>query len=373
MNKNIQIILGIIVLVLIGWYFVGQNNEPEINEPVKIGVMLPLSGDWADFGGNVLSGMSLYADNDPDCEFVVEDSQGKPDGAIKSFNKLVNLDGITNFIGPFGPINMQAVYSSIPEENKDKNKFMAISACSKSFLDFENSLCIYPSPYFQISSSLLTLDEKKDIDNDNFYILFPNDALGEEIEETVDAVFADMNLEIQNKEKINTLDKDYYSVTSKIVQENPDFVSIMTQDNSTNFKIVKELIEKGYEGEVIISSDYDAEQIRKNTDILEGVYFSGVAKNEFGDEFLERFNLKNPDSEVSDALKFYPAIGYAVYEIMCSVSKKDSDYTMNDLIEYTNEKSEYLALKGMKYNEKRQLEFPIRMMVVKNGELVELE
>jgi branched-chain amino acid transport system substrate-binding protein len=68
-------------------------------DPIKIGVLLPLSGNFAVLGQQALAGMKIYLDQvgnkagDHPIDLLVEDSQGKPDVAVTKARKLVQCDG----------------------------------------------------------------------------------------------------------------------------------------------------------------------------------------------------------------------------------------------------------------------------------------
>lgn len=67
--------------------------------PIKIGVLLPLSGNFTENGQQTLTGMKIYFDQvgnkagDYPLDVMVEDTQGKPDVAVTKARKLVQGDG----------------------------------------------------------------------------------------------------------------------------------------------------------------------------------------------------------------------------------------------------------------------------------------
>ncbi len=105
MNKNIQIILGIIVLVLIGWFFVNQNQTKiKVDESIKVGIMIALTGDLANYGEGMLDGIKMATDEvNSDIEkfkLIVEDSPCDPAKAVSIANKLINIDKVNVIVGP---------------------------------------------------------------------------------------------------------------------------------------------------------------------------------------------------------------------------------------------------------------------------------
>ncbi len=68
-------------------------------DSVKVGVLLPLSGNFASNGQQALTGLKMYFDEIGNAagghkiDLIVEDSQGKPDVAVTKAHKLVERDG----------------------------------------------------------------------------------------------------------------------------------------------------------------------------------------------------------------------------------------------------------------------------------------
>lgn len=68
-------------------------------DPIKIGILLPLSGNFAENGQQTLTGLKMYFDKIENkagghtLDLLVEDTQGKPDTAVTKARKLVQGDG----------------------------------------------------------------------------------------------------------------------------------------------------------------------------------------------------------------------------------------------------------------------------------------
>ncbi len=81
---------------------------PEPGEEISIGVVLPLTGRFADaFGPPIQQGFDLaYAEinttrpNIPKFKFIVEDDQSTLEGAVEAFNKLIHQDSVSVILGP---------------------------------------------------------------------------------------------------------------------------------------------------------------------------------------------------------------------------------------------------------------------------------
>jgi branched-chain amino acid transport system substrate-binding protein len=74
-------------------------------DPIKIGILVSLSGNFAENGQETLTGLKMYFDQvgnkagGRDLQLIVEDTQGKPDTAVTKARKLVQSDGVAVLTG----------------------------------------------------------------------------------------------------------------------------------------------------------------------------------------------------------------------------------------------------------------------------------
>lgn len=74
-------------------------------DAIKIGILLPLSGNFAENGQQTLTGLKMYFDKVGNkagghpLDLIVEDSQGKPDTAVTKARKLTQGDGVAVITG----------------------------------------------------------------------------------------------------------------------------------------------------------------------------------------------------------------------------------------------------------------------------------
>jgi branched-chain amino acid transport system substrate-binding protein len=102
MSKTAKQIIGIIVLVLLLWGFnlVGKRiSLPPTSEPIKIGVIAPLTGVVADYGEEVRKGAEAGAVGKK-VEVVFEDDKCDPKEAVSAFQKLAGFQKVQYVIGP---------------------------------------------------------------------------------------------------------------------------------------------------------------------------------------------------------------------------------------------------------------------------------
>lgn len=123
MSKNTKVIIGVIVVAavaLIG-YLIYKPGVPTTKEPIKIGVVLPLTGDLATYAEGVRNAINLAVENSDSknkVQIIVEDDHGcLPPDAVSAAQKLINLDKVKAIIGSLCTGATLAI-APIAEQNK---------------------------------------------------------------------------------------------------------------------------------------------------------------------------------------------------------------------------------------------------------------
>lgn len=120
-----KLIIGVLVVLVValGGYFYYQNRtaQPVSTEPIKIGAILPLTGDLATYGEGIKNAANLAIENSgmkDKIQIVFEDdvtcTVAKDVGAAQ---KLINLDKVNGIVGPICSSAVLAV-AQITEQNK---------------------------------------------------------------------------------------------------------------------------------------------------------------------------------------------------------------------------------------------------------------
>ena len=108
-------------LLLLGSFSCGQNETEEIG----VGVVVPLTGPLSSNGLQMKNGMELALgeiNGSPllggkEIKFIVEDSEGTPDGAERAYRKLIEQDGVVAVLGPFTSTATERIIP-IAEQNR---------------------------------------------------------------------------------------------------------------------------------------------------------------------------------------------------------------------------------------------------------------
>src|SRR3989344_1926578 len=96
-KKLIWVIVLVAVLLLIWWAGKGGQESSSSNEAIKVGVILPLTGDLGFLGEEIKKGMDLaLEDLDPNhpIEVIYEDDAFDPSKTAHAANKLLSIDQV---------------------------------------------------------------------------------------------------------------------------------------------------------------------------------------------------------------------------------------------------------------------------------------
>lgn len=367
MNKTTKTILGLIVAVLAVWgiYSISQKpSEPTVNEPIKIGVILPLSGDLASVSEDVKKGIDLFKKNYNDVEFIIENDEGENKKSVNAFKKLVDFDNINYIVGPLGPIASEAVYGSQSDNNKKEVTIIGLSMCADSFKEYDNMMCNYPSPYYQLLESY---KYPVSIGKNKFYIIRANDAFAESIQNMVQQVSNEIGLELLGSETVDSKELNFSIAALKAINSNPEFITILVVDQSANIGVIKSLKEMGYKGMIMTGGDFEEDTVKNFQDVFEGVYISGQADLVYSSDFLTAFRAQE-NSEPN----LYSAFGYVWADILYNIIKLNPGHQVDisELMNYVNSNSDSFAIKGMKFNsDNKEIFFPMKVLRVEGGEM----
>ena len=104
MSNTIKIIIGIIIVIVIGVIWYGVSRETTEEEPIKIGLILPLTGDVADIGKSNKTAIEIATReinekggiDGREIQLIIEDSVGcDSKTAVTAMQKLVNVDKVS--------------------------------------------------------------------------------------------------------------------------------------------------------------------------------------------------------------------------------------------------------------------------------------
>jgi branched-chain amino acid transport system substrate-binding protein len=289
MKSAIYWIILLIAVIIAGiaiWQVSYEKPKPvpEVKEPIKIGILLSLTGPISPFGNQALEAIQLAIEeinnkggiNGRALKIIVEDTKSEPKEAVTAFNKLTNIDKVPVVIGPLAS-SLGMACAPIAQEKKIVLFSPAVSALEFTKIGdyiFRN----WPT------AEILTKDmadfafEKLKLKK--IAILYVNNDMGVDYKTFFERRFLDLGGEIVISEKFEQGATDFKTQLTKIKNKNPEAIYLLGQkENGIALRQIKEM-----RLETIILSNVgieDSEIIKLAKEAAEGVIYNtpGFAEN----------------------------------------------------------------------------------------------
>jgi branched-chain amino acid transport system substrate-binding protein len=278
MDKTTQIIIGIIVaIIILGgiWYGVSRKSTvPTTKEPIKIGVITPLTGELSSWGNAIRKGLEIAKEESKDIKLtlIFEDSKCDPKEAVSAAQKLINVDKVKIIIGTVCSSETLAI-APITEENSII--LMSIGASSpKITYAGDYVFRMWPSDVYEarvlVDYISKNLPEIKKVD-----LLYINNDFGMHFKDAVIKFSKDSGLSLGIVESFSPGSSDFKPQLTKIKQSGSEglFVITYTDEAYVLFKQIKEFnLEKHLfaPGWVIDDKHF----FEKSKELINGVMFA---------------------------------------------------------------------------------------------------
>ncbi len=295
------VIAVVVVLVVVGGFFLFKNSKPTSPSGLKIGVILPLTGDLSITGEKLYQGEQLaQAQLEKDgVQFVIEDSHSKPTDAVSAASKLLNVDKVDVIIGTYSPDETIAVAPLALKANKDVFSF---SFCSDSFKPLTNVFCGYPNADKQLDT-VVPMIQKKVIKT--MALIDANSDFGIQSRDGMVRKATTAGYTVVYNDLAPSSAGDYRTFATKIVASKADAVFV-TMDNPTDaLEIVKELRQLGYKETAITFIDVDNKNLQQFGTFAEGTFAPGIAPSQFSANYTAMYTAK-----YNKAPDYVSALGY---------------------------------------------------------------
>lgn len=227
-------------------------------ETVKVGVILPLTGQTANFGQDSLNGLKLALEKDtqaPKLDIVVEDTLGTPAGSATAVNKLISSDKVNVIIGEVASSN--TIAASSPAQNA-KIPLMTHASTNDTITkgkDFISRICFIDS--FQ--GEVMAKFGQDNLKAKTAVILVDSDSdYSRGLRDSFKAAFTKMGGKVVEEISYSQKDTDFKSQLMKVRKAKPDVVflpgyytqvgAILRQSNELKIK-AKYLGTDGWSGE----------------------------------------------------------------------------------------------------------------------------
>lgn len=239
---KLPVLLAVLVVAVLATFLIYQNNkQPSTGKPVvKLGVILPLSGDLAFIGQSIKHGAELAVSEIQDTKYtyqlVFEDDELNPTKSVTALNKLGDFDkvsGVMSFSGTVG----QAL---APIAEKSKVPHFAISSDPKAAVGVYNYIN-FVSPESEAETMVNALVSKgvKNVAT----LSQSGNAGGESLVAAVEKGMKAKSI-ANTKQQFTAGDTDFRTAIQKLSNTNPDIYFIMAVSPEIEL-ITKQLREAG--------------------------------------------------------------------------------------------------------------------------------
>ena len=343
-----------------------EIKEKQVNTPIKVGVVLPLTGQVADLGLSAKAAIEMAVEeihaeggvNGRPIQLIFEDGMCDPKTASNAGNKLINADKVKYIIGGFCSAETSAFVPVSNEQHvlqiSPTSSAPALSQAGPWFFR------VYPSDAYQgVFGAEYAYNKMGARKAGVIYVL---DDWGTGIKDTFVKRFKELGGEVVAVEGINKDDNDARTQLTKLKSAGADFIYMPTFAGNAA-AVLKQRKELGWNVKVLGGDGAIDETVVKIAgDASEGFMASGVDTNpsaEVKQKFKQRtgYDFKLGSDHGYDALKI-------LVHVMKKVGADDNDKVRREL-----EKTTYNGITGtIKFDENGDVVgAKYKLRVVKNG------
>ena len=250
------LILGLVISFGI---FGCAKQEKEEEGAIKIGAILPLTGDMATFGESFKNGIDLAIDEANEkgihgkkAIVIYEDDRGKGDFAVSAFWKLITSDKVESVIG--GVMSSTAMPIA-PIAQKEKVVLLSPTATAPALSQFKNYFFrIQPSDVFE--GAIMAEFASKQLKAKKLGVLYVNNDWGSGLSKVFISKFGLLGGTIPIVEPYSLGDTDFRSQLTKIKSVNPEYIYLLGYLKELSI-ILKQMLELGVKSRILSAYSFD--------------------------------------------------------------------------------------------------------------------
>ena len=296
MSKPAKIISWLIVIIgVIAGIWYGVSEKLIKKDSVKIGVILPLSGQLAVAGEQVKRGILLAEEiinrkEGKNFILIFEDSKGNPKEAITAFTKLIDVDNVKIVIGPF---TSGEVLATAPIAQEKKIILIAPIAMSSKINDAGDYIFKMHESSELHAQKIVEIMKKKGFSYISILhnnVEYCKDAVNSFVQE-----LTQKEIEVLNIERYTKGDTDFRSQLAKIKNKNPDAIFLCGYYKELGL-ILKQMKELGIKKQVFSTTTFkDPSVLETAGEAAEGVIYTTKEHDcttQLGKIFCDRYKEK---------------------------------------------------------------------------------
>lgn len=274
--KKLWIGIGIVVIVALA-IVLSVSRTKKASEEIKIGAILPLTGDAAKYGQSAKRGIDLAVEEinkkggilSKKLEIVYEDSQADASKAVSAFRKLIDVQHIKFILGPLSSTEVLAV---APIANKEKVIILTPTASAPQITDAGDYI------FRNVMSDLydgraMAAYAVKEMGKRTAAIFYINNDFGIGLKNSFKEQFEKMGGKIVLDISFERGENDFRSQITRIKNAHPEVIFLVGQAEMA--EILREMKEMGLKIPIVSFSMFEDPDILKVAgDAAEGVVYT---------------------------------------------------------------------------------------------------
>lgn len=372
MNKKIILVGLIIVIIFLSACTTTTTRVvKEHDEYIKIGAVLPLTGNTAFYGESTKQGIEVALDeinnaggiNNRKIKIIYEDTKGTSKDGITALSKLIHLHKTKAIIG--------AVASSVTlaiAPIAEQNKVVLISPLSAAPSITNAGDYIFRNvPSDKLGGKVAAYFAVKEKHWDSLAILYINNEFGKGLKTAFSENVKKLGANIIEEQAYPETEKDFRTYLIKIKESDPDAIFLIGYTESPLILIqAKELgLDTNFIGTGLFE---DPKLIEIAGEIAEGIYFTQLQyttdmKNSATQKFVNNFKEK-----FSSEPNIISAYGYDSMKILGNAIKNTESFSAEEIKkELYNTKHLNCATGKISFDENGDVNQPMGVKVIRNG------
>lgn len=371
--KNFSRVIFILLLIFINFLTNQCKNQSSpimSNDLIRIGVILPLTGDAAIYGKAMKNGIELAFKESKIKEriqLLIEDDMGDKMRATNAGHFLINK----NVLVIIGGAQSKTADALIPIIDKYKIPLVTPGASS---IDFDkistNFFRLWPSDSYdgKIMANFIT----NNLNLDKIAILYTNSKYGVGIKSVFEEVISLNKKKIVFSEPFTEGEKDFRTQLQKIRESKANALFIPGYFAEVSI-ILKQIFELNINIKIFGTSSFHDEKLMEYLgNAMDGVIFSfpvfdiekgDITVKDFSDKYFKEYNLK-PD--------VWAALSYDCFKVVENVIIQGAK-SSKEIQEKMHKIKNFLGVSGIfSFDEYGNVIKTFEILIVKNGRFVKL-
>ena len=359
-----------LMMLLVTAFIVGCGKKSADGNVIKIGVIAPLTGNYAQYGTAVKEGVELKVDainnaggiNGKKIELVIADSKGDVQESVNAFKKMVSQDKVSVVIGEVVSATSQAI-SGLAQQAK----VTLISATATSLDVTKGKDFVFRTTFTDPYQGTATAKYAKAkgvksiailTNSSNDYSVGIANAFKEQAKKDGITI---------TEEKYTNDDKDFKAILTKVKGQNPQAIFIPDYYNTIGL-IISQAKDLGITAQYFGGDGWDGIQTNFGA-VAEGAIFASQFSPEDKAENVQKF-MKDYQAKFHKEPIMFAALGYDTVEIVEAALKSAKDLTGPSIREAMNGVSGIDLITGkLKFDADRNPEKAVTFIEVKGGKL----